>query len=246
MADLPHPSSNWAYISWKPVHQISVIYSTMHIYPLHNDWPDPLLLASINLWKTITPNKFHIWHNAHIPMADQHPPPPIQHRSLENHYTKSVSYKHNAHIPMAELPLTPSIWHRCLEYHYTKLGRSTGRSIPWSMKWDALHTVTPNLTDLLADLPPSIKQSCLEYSYAKLGRSTPPPSQLSIDALNTITPNLVDLPPSQSSIDALNTTTPNLAGLPQRTSTYERPFTHECNYLVHSCSGNTVKCSRSL
>ena len=39
-------------------------------------------------------------------------------------------------------------------------------------------------------------------------------------------------PHSQLSIDALNTTTPNLADLTQRTSTYERPFTREGNYLV--------------
>ena len=45
---------------------------------------------------------------------------------------------------------------------------------------------------------------------------------------------MADLPsPSQSGIDALNTITPNLADLPHRTSTYERHFTHEGNYLVY-------------
>ena len=39
-------------------------------------------------------------------------------------------------------------------------------------------------------------------------------------------------PHSHLNIAALHTGTPNLAGLPQRTSTYERPFTHEGNYLV--------------
>ena len=38
-------------------------------------------------------------------------------------------------------------------------------------------------------------------------------------------------PPSQSSIHALNTATPG--DLAQRTFTYERPFTHEGNYLVY-------------
>ena len=38
-------------------------------------------------------------------------------------------------------------------------------------------------------------------------------------------------PPGQSSIHALNTTTPG--DLTQRTSTYERPFTREGNYLVY-------------
>ena len=109
-----------------------------------------------------------------------------------------------------------SIKHRCLEYHYTKLGRST---------------------------PQSIEHRCLEYHYTKLGRSTgrSTPNQSSIDALNTTTPNWADLPPSQLSIDALNTTTPNLPDLHQRTSTYERPFTHEGNYLVYLGTGDTKR-----
>ena len=44
---------------------------------------------TIDLWNTTTPNKFHIWHNAHIPSADI-PPPLIDHSSMEHHYTKSV------------------------------------------------------------------------------------------------------------------------------------------------------------
>ena len=73
-----------------------------------------------------------------------------------------------------------------------------------------------------------------------------PPSQSSIDAWNTATPNLAVLadiaqckymhgrltPPDQSSIHASNTATPNWGDLPQSTSTYERPFTHEGNYIV--------------
>ena len=54
----PTPSYKQAYISGKPLHQISFIYSAMHIYPWQID--PPLLQASIHLWKTITPNKFHI------------------------------------------------------------------------------------------------------------------------------------------------------------------------------------------
>ena len=68
------------------------IYSTMHIYPwqIH---PTSLLQLSIDLRKTITPNMFHIWHNAYILIGRLTPPPPaIVHRSLENHYTKLVSY----------------------------------------------------------------------------------------------------------------------------------------------------------
>ena len=93
--------------------------------------------------------------------------------------------------------------HRCLEYHYTKLGRSHILHIYWQiyplphqlsidalhtitpnmadlltdvpphLSIDALHTVTPNMADLLADLPPwSIKHRCLAYHYTKYGRST--------------------------------------------------------------------------
>ena len=43
----------------------------MHIYLCQID---PLLQLSIDLCKTITPHKF--------------PPPPIEQRSLQNHYTK--------------------------------------------------------------------------------------------------------------------------------------------------------------
>ena len=46
--------------------------------------------------------------------------------------------------------------------------------------------------------------------------------------------------PPQSSIHALNTTAPR--DLTQRTSTYERPFTHEGNYLVFSCHHFTNDC----
>ena len=84
-------------------------------------------------------------------------PPSIEHRCLEYCYTKLGRSS----------PL--SIKHRCLEYHYTKLGRSTGKSAGRSstpsiehrclescqLSIDALNTTTPNLADLLADLPPS-------------------------------------------------------------------------------------------
>ena len=46
---------------------------------------------------------------------------------------------------------------------------------PYQLSIYALSTVTPNLADLLADLPPppwSIEHRCLEYCYTKLGRST--------------------------------------------------------------------------
>ena len=49
-------------------------YSTMHIYPLQID-PSPLLQLSIDLWKTITPNMFHIHPYTHCRLT---PPPLLQ------------------------------------------------------------------------------------------------------------------------------------------------------------------------
>ena len=88
-------------------------------------------------------------------------PPSIEHRCLEYCYTKlgrsnPQSIEHRCfeycyqtwQIYWQIYP--PSIEHRCLEYGYTKLGRST----PSQLSVDALNTATPNLADLLADLPP--------------------------------------------------------------------------------------------
>ena len=44
------------------------------------------LQSIIDACNTTTPNKFHIYKNAHICMADG--PPTINHRSMEHHYTK--------------------------------------------------------------------------------------------------------------------------------------------------------------
>ena len=103
--------------------------------------------------------------------------------------------------PWESDPTPKSIKHRCLEYHYTTLGTSTGRPTPL-MSRDAVNTATPNLADILPNLPPqSIKHRCLAYHYTKLSRSNgrSAPSQSSIDALHTTTPNwadlMTDLPP---------------------------------------------------
>ena len=73
------------------------------------------------------------------------------------------------------------------------LGRSTGRSTPWSIKHRCLEycytklTITPNLADLLADpTTQPIEHRCLEYCY-------------------TNTPNLADLPPTQAWISGCHT-----------------------------------------
>ena len=121
----------------------------------------PTHQSSIDALNTITPN-----------LADL---PPIKHRFLEYRYTKhgrstplSIEYR-CLEYPYTKLgrSIPPSIKHRCLEYCYTKLGRSTPQS-----SIDVLNTITPNMADLLADLPPC---------------------QSSIDALNTTTPNLAYL-----------------------------------------------------
>ena len=85
----------------------------------------------------------------------------------------------------------------------------------------------------MTDIPSqSIEHRCIEYCYTKLGRSSRY-STMHIYAWQ------ID-PPGQSSIHALNTVTPNWGDLPQRTSTYERPFTHEGNYLVVFVNGTGV------
>ena len=118
--------------------------------------------------------------------------PSIDHRCLENYYTKLGRFTLyqssidalNTIIPnLADLlaDLAP-IKHRGLEYHYTKLGRSTGCLAYCYTK--------------LGRSTPRIEHRSLEYHYTKhgrcTGRSTLPSS---IDALHIITPNMADLPP---------------------------------------------------
>ena len=69
----------------------------MHIYL----WQiDPLLKSSIDAMHTTTPNLAHliadqyIYRTMHIYLC-QIDPPPIEHRSLQNHYTTKVSPSSN-------------------------------------------------------------------------------------------------------------------------------------------------------
>ena len=145
-------------------------------------------------------------------MSDQHPPPPIEHRPLENHYTKSVSYIAQCTSTYGRTtPHPPQLGRDALNITTPNLA-----DLPPQSSIDALNTTTLNLAHLLADLlPQSIEHRSLEYYYTKLGRSTS--HQSNRDALHTVTPNLTDLladlPASQLSIVALNTATPNLADL---------------------------------
>ena len=84
-------------------------------------------------------------------------PPPIKHRSLENHYTKYISY-------IAQ----------CIYTH----GRLTPPLLQLII--DLWKTIIPNKFDIYIYIaqwtymtPQSIKHRCLEYCYTKLGRSTP-------------------------------------------------------------------------
>ena len=49
----------------------------------------------------------------------------------------------------------------------------TWHTTPHQSSTDALHTVTPNLADLPADLTPSIEHRCLAYRYTKDLRKRP-------------------------------------------------------------------------
>ena len=73
---------------------------------------------------------------------------------------------------------------------------------------------TPNLVDLLADLPPSIEHRCLEYCFTKLGRSTPSIEHRCLEYHYTkLGRSTGRFTSCQSCIDALNMATPNLADL---------------------------------
>ena len=99
------------------------------------------------------------------------PPPPIEHGSLENHYTKSVSYIYSTmHIYPWHIDLTPS------QLSIDALNITTPNVAdlpPIQLSIDALNTATPNMADIMAELPPSIDHRCIEYCYTKLGRSPP-------------------------------------------------------------------------
>ena len=96
----------------------------MHIYPWQIDLP--LLQLSIDLWKTITQHKFHIYIaqcTYTYGRSTPPPPPPIEHRSLENHYTKQVSYIAECtytHGRLTPPSPHPSIAYRSMQHHYTK------------------------------------------------------------------------------------------------------------------------------
>ena len=132
----PTPSSNWAYISGKPLHQISFIYSRMHIVLIFAR-QTPLLQSSIDLWKTtslhnlqdrLTPPPPPIEHrflekplHCITFMADwPHPPPAIDHRFMQDHFTNYISHIDVCTDTSADRPHPPPpINHRSMVNHYT-------------------------------------------------------------------------------------------------------------------------------
>ena len=144
----------------------------MHIYPWQIDaTPSQLSIDALN---TAMPNLADIaqctYTNGRLT-----PPPSVEHRSVENHYTTYVSYIYSTmHIYLWQIDLK-SIEHRCLEYCYTKFGRSSRYSTmhiyPWQidpipllqLSIDALNTTTLNLADIA------------QCTYTQ-GRLTPLPS----------------------------------------------------------------------
>ena len=101
--------------------------------PFHDRLTHPLQ-SSIDVCKTITPNKFYIQKNAHIPLADG---PPIDHRSMLHCYTPKSNIVHNAHTPMAD-PYTKAVSY-IVECH----GRLTQSPLLQS-SIDLWKTITPH------------------------------------------------------------------------------------------------------
>ena len=72
----------------------------MHIY---EEKTYPPLQSITDVWNITTPNKFHIWDNAHIPRADV--PPPQSTIDVWNTTTpKKFHILANAYIPRAHIP----------------------------------------------------------------------------------------------------------------------------------------------
>ena len=157
---------------WIPLHQNCQIY--WQIYTPIQLSRDALHTATRNLTGLLADlppqSIMHSCLEYHYTNLGRSTPQSIEQRCLEYHYTKLARSTGRSTPPVnwAEMPWIPvhqtcqiywqihpqSIEQRCLEYCYTKLGRFTGRSTPCQFSIDALNTITPDLTDLLADLPP--------------------------------------------------------------------------------------------
>ena len=78
-------------------------------------------LSTPSVQNPTTPNKYNLYRNTDISSADRSPPPPIKHRSLENHYSKEVSHIEESTYTHGRLtPPPPLTNHRSMQHHYTK------------------------------------------------------------------------------------------------------------------------------
>ena len=80
---------------WAPSQSTMDLWKTTTLHKFHDRLtPSPLLQLYIDYWKTFTSNKLQIYSRMHIVFIFSRwtLPPPIKHRSLENHYTTQVSY----------------------------------------------------------------------------------------------------------------------------------------------------------
>ena len=134
MADVPHPLLHHAYITWKPVHPISFIYSTMHIYLFQID-PTPPQNEHRSLENHYTIAVSYITqcistHGRTTPSATQ------SNIDALNTTTSNLAYL-LTDLPPNHLSIYPLI------YQYTTLGRSTGRSTSTSNKHSCLEYCGP-------------------------------------------------------------------------------------------------------
>ena len=82
----------------------------------------PLLQSTIDLWNThYTEYVSHIEECTYTWGRHTYPPPPIDHRSMEHHYTESLGHDDTPNLwVMMTLSFTSPIDHRSMEHHYTK------------------------------------------------------------------------------------------------------------------------------
>ena len=142
MANGP-PSFNKAYIYATPLHPISFTYSRMHIYPWQIDPPanQPYIYATL-------------LHPVSLPIevctyTHGRQTPPIDHTSMQHHYTNKFQLEKKAHIPIADGPPCQLTIHLCntitpnkspiAECKYTH-----GRWTPCQLTIDLCNTITPS------------------------------------------------------------------------------------------------------
>ena len=151
----------------------------MHIYPWQTD-PTPFLQSSIDVCKTITPNKFYIEKNAHIPLADG--PPQLTRDPCYTVTSKKFHILQNVHIPMTDWPLCQSTLHPCYTItpplpidHGSMLHSYISPSL---LTIDLCYTVTPHKSHIVhnAHIPKADPYTkAVSHIVECHGRLIPPP-----------------------------------------------------------------------